>query len=759
MYPTGARRTFITPPPAVMVMAQVFVVCLAWGQPCRAEIKVELLGDQRFTVAWNGKAAVLPSLPQLRNVGGGKLSAYNPVTRQFDEVELPASQGVFLRVLNKKRQQVLLGQGRLRVEARANGVVYRQEFPQAHTIWQVIVQAVDENAFDLTLDIQTAPNYWLTAFEVEAFDLNLANPTGDTGQLHRLNRNPVTGELGPVDLKDIRINYPDGPNCYVPAVVLQDKRLAMGVCLLGAHQVWRPNYAELGLKAGKTGASYLVRMMSGWGHVTSFGNFYQQVFHKSYRFRFSEPKPVGPRGYLSLVDAKDLWKDYVQELDDQVPTTPNPPCDKTKNNIVMMNFMMAEQRYATADNPQGWLLNSPHWKEDKYEWPGTLRPEMGDGQVKAITGYSSENIGRPVKWIKTFAEQNVREMKQANAQAMIVWRTAIHPDPMNDYIPETHLFHPDMEELMPVDGPVRNWDWALADISVENPQGAVILEKNGVLLHAADTGKLIHLARHLDGRQVLNFRAEDIRPAGTPYVQAAAGLGPADKLRDKCVLLLKVVEPEKRLLGRGVGEQAEVEAQALSNDPALAAQQLKIKAKLTSVRRAAIDVWAKTLADAGQEFGFLVREDMLVGPPWNQTFQTFDWSAEWQYNMLKQRFQWHRERFGPKCRWFYLDVFAAYTPQFLIEMLRADFPDCFFFVEHPNDVVDRTLQGWSWFGALTELEKYVAPNAIVTVLPDRMLSGNRERDRAIVSQFWKNPNYFLVTHRTAARLVKLMEEK
>jgi hypothetical protein len=150
---------------------------------------------------------------------------------------------------------------------------------------------------------------------------------------------------------------------------------------------------------------------------------------------------------------------------------------------------------------------------------------------------------------------------------------------------------------------------------------------------------------------------------------------------------------------------------------------------------------------------------MLVGPPWNQTFQTFDWSAEWQYNMLKQRFQWHRERFGPKCRWFYLDVFADYTPQFLVEMLRADFPDCFFFVEHPNDVVDRTLQGWNWFGALTELEKYVAPKAMVTVLPDRMLSGNRERDRAIIGRFWKNPNYFLVTHRTAARLVKLMEEK
>ena len=150
---------------------------------------------------------------------------------------------------------------------------------------------------------------------------------------------------------------------------------------------------------------------------------------------------------------------------------------------------------------------------------------------------------------------------------------------------------------------------------------------------------------------------------------------------------------------------------------------------------------------------------MLVGPPWSQSFQTFDWSAEWQYNMLKQRFQWHRERFGPKCRWFYLDVFADYTPQFLVEMLRADFPDCFFFVEHPNDVVDRTLQGWNWFGALTELEKYVAPNCLVTVLPDRILTGDRQRDRAILATSGRTPTTSFVAHRTASRLVKLMEEK
>jgi hypothetical protein len=754
----NVRRTLAATAVPMTVVVLV-VLCLGRPLPCRAEIQVSLLADQRFAVAWNGKAAVLPSLPRLRNVGGGKLSAYNPVTRQFEEVVIPASQGGLLRVLNKKRQQVLLGPGTLHVETKAHGIDYRQEFPQARTRWQVAFEAVDENAFDVTLDIETAPNFWLSAFEVELFDLNLENPTGDTGQLRRLNRNPATGELGPVDLRDIRINYPDGPGCYVPAAVLQDQRLAMGVCLQGAHQVWRPNYGELGLKANPEGKSYRVRMMSGWGHVTSLGNFYHQAFHKSYRFRFAEPKPLGPRGYLSLVDAKDLWKDYMRELDEQVPVSATPPYDRSKNNIILMNFMMAEQRYATPDNPQGWLLNSPHWKEDKYEWPRALRPDMSAEQVKAITGFSTENLGRPVQWIKIFAEQNVREMQQANAQAMIVWRTAIHPDPGNDYIPETHLFHPDMEELMPVDGPVCGWDWAVADISVENPRGRVILEKSGVLLHAADTGKLIHVERHLDDRQVLKFRAEDVRAAGKPYLQTAAGLGPRDTLRDKIALLLKVVEPERPLVGRTPGETVEVEALALSNDPVLAAQRLKIKARLTGVRRAAIDVWAKTLSDAGQEFGFLVREDMLVGPPWSQSFQTFDWSAEWQYNMLKQRFQWHRERFGPKCRWFYLDVFADYTPQFLVEMLRADFPDCFFFVEHPNDVVDRTLQGWNWFGALTELEKYVAPNCLVTVLPDRILTGDRQRDRAILGHFWKNPNYFLVAHRTASRLVKLMEEK
>ena len=126
--------------------------------------------------------------------------------------------------------------------------------------------------------------------------------------------------------------------------------------------------------------------------------------------------------------------------------------------------------------------------------------------------------------------------------------------------------------------------------------------------------------------------------------------------------------------------------------------------------------------------------------------------------LMRQRFQWHRERFGPRCRWFYLDVFADYTPQFLIEMIRADFPDCFFFVEHPNDVVDRTLQGWHWFGVLTDLEKLVAPKTMVVVLPDRLLTGKEDRDREMLKKLWKNPNYMMVTHRSAPRLVKLMQD-
>ena len=80
------------------------------------------------------------------------------------------------------------------------------------------------------------------------------------------------------------------------------------------------------------------------------------------RLRFSEPREPGPAGYLQLVDARDLWSDYMVEMDKYVPIQKNPPADREKNNILIMNFFMAENYYINDKNPQGWVMNNPKWK-------------------------------------------------------------------------------------------------------------------------------------------------------------------------------------------------------------------------------------------------------------------------------------------------------------------------------------------------------------------------------------------------------------
>ena len=59
---------------------------------------------------------------------------------------------------------------------------------------------------------------------------------------------------------------------------------------------------------------------------------------------------------------------------------------------------------------------------------------------------------------------------------------------------------------------------------------------------------------------------------------------------------------------------------------------------------------------------------------------------------------------------------------------------------------------------MTDLELYVAPQGLVTVLPDRLLTGDATKDQAIMRQLWRNPHCFLVTHRSAPALLKLAKD-
>ena len=727
--------------------------------PAAAEVTFELLPDNQFRALWQGREVVLPCKPELRLVGGGKRQVYDPTSRVTREVDIPASQGVFFNVISKQGEPVLLGEGTVTVKKEGAGLLYRQSFAQAGAWWQISFQPVEDNGLDLTLEAEVAPEFWLNGFDAKVMDLNLDQATADSGSLGQWRRNlPTTKGLlvGPVP-GDVRLNYP-GNNLFVPAAVLQDPQLAVGICRLGVHDVWRAQFGELSLSP--KAKRWEVRIATSWAEAISTACFYQNRFQQHFRLRFAAPRPPGPAGYVQLMDAKDLWADYMKEMDQYVPIQPTPAYDKAKNNILIMNFFMAENHYISEQNPQGWVMNHPDWKSNPWEFPPEAAKATG-AELKKLTGFSEENFGRPVKWIKAFAEKSVREMQETKALANVAWRSATAKGAHNlglDYLPDTHYFHPEMEERLPVDGPVRDWDWAVADLELISPEGKLLARKSGVDLHAADLGKLRKLSRYEDYRQRLGFKAEELQEAAADYVKAAGGYGPEERYRDFIKLYIKLVEPQARLVGAKVGDLVELAAVPVVGDQALAAKNLTLKASVKGVTRAAIDVWAKTLTDADCEIGFLVREDFLMGPPWEMTFMRLDWSAEWQYNLLRQRVEWHQTRFGKKCRWYYLDVFANETPDFILQRLRHDFPDCFFFVEHPNGVVLRTMQSWNWFGTYTDLELFLNPNALGTVLPERIMTADKAKNLEWLKSTWKNPHYIYATHRGARELVKLAQE-
>ena len=59
---------------------------------------------------------------------------------------------------------------------------------------------------------------------------------------------------------------------------------------------------------------------------------------------------------------------------------------------------------------------------------------------------------------------------------------------------------------------------------------------------------------------------------------------------------------------------------------------------------------------------------------------------------------------------------------------------------------------------MTDLEKYVCPDALLTVLPSRMLTGNEQKDNDTLKRLWRNPNYLMITHRGARNLVKRCQQ-
>jgi hypothetical protein len=715
-----------------------------------AEVKVELLKDGKFKVDWNGKEIVKPSRPEVDKAVFGKnrkrtAKIFDPTANTEREVNLSESNLPKLVIFNDVNQRLLLGDGKeLKVEKTVNGVKYLKEYPESETSWAINIESSGEDSFDVTLDIQTSPANRLVNFGLNLFNLNLNNASGDSGDIgHRQKNLEISKWFGAI--KNLWIGYPAGKYGYVPAGVLQDKDTAMGVCLLDTHKGFHPCYVSMRVQPPRNQQTpYNVSVTGDWDGLRQLSDYYIQKYHKRFRFKFSKPKKVGEAGYLRLVDAKDLWIDYMDELNKYVPVDPNPKYNPKKY-ILMNMFPCLMDRYATPENPQGWTFNAPNgFPQERWKWGYRKdgRPADGGAEYWRKKGYKWENRGKPVNWIKDYARNMVKTMREGNCQSTIVWNTARSKFSQVNYISESHFFHPDLEELIPVKGKVRNWDWLTADISVLSEDGKIIAEQPDTLIHAADTENLIVMSVHNKNLQKLKIKTDSIKKDGALYKDKAK-ISWIERNVNKNSLIVELLKPKHALLGLKIGDSAELEATPLLDDRALAAKNVKIKVTIKEIKRSAIDVWAKTLADANLEFGFLVRESFTYGLPWKQSTADFDWTSEWQYKMLKQRFQWHRERFGPKCRWFYLDVFATRTPAFILKRLRYDFPSMLFFAEHEKDIVDRTIASGRHFMP-SELEIYVAPKLLSYIRPFKIMKGDLEKDKETMAPYLNSPHCLLL---------------
>jgi hypothetical protein len=442
----------------------------------------------------------------------------------------------------------------------------------------------------------------------------------------------------------------------------------------------------------------------------------------------------------------------------------NPEYDKSKNNIILMNFFLSGFEYKRPDNPLGWTLNSPGWEKSLWKWhhkPFGMKI-FDKTAIHRIYGVYSDLAGPPANWIKPFAQKNINDMKRSNATAMIVWQVCCPKFSNTNYRPEMQYFPEDLEERLRVSGKIRNWDWAVADIIVKNQKGEVLLRKSDVELHAADTEKLMFRPRfafrfdetRYPLKQRLMFSNAETTDAAKKYVEKAS-LRYEYKFRDHKVIAIKFDMPlmRKQLLGKSPGESVELKAYPVLNDRELAKKPLTVSARIKGVKRAVIDIWAKMLSDAGVEFGFETTMHLTVGPAWQQYFQRLGFNSSWQYDTVKERIQWLRERFGKNCRWFYMDVFGTHEPQFVSQMLRHDYPDCFFFFEFDNDIVLRNVQ--SMHRPRYPLIDYIAPDSIGAANwlqwePDD------EKVRQSLKPFWKNPNYMIFTHGAEDKIVRLM---
>lgn len=757
----------------ISITAFILGISSIYGQ-----VKLELLEDGFFKAIWKDKEVISKSKPQLMIDKSKDLiwdensktwrqisKSWSPVDRQEHEISIEVVKQPMLIVRDRLNRVIPLGKSKFNVvQAETGALVYTEEFAESETEWALKIEPVNDNSLDIIFEVKTNPLARFTDYGIDLFNMNLKDAKGDFGKLRaRKKFKAPSGKYYFLPYDYLWIAYQAGTHGYVPAGVLQDGHLALGVCELGFHKNYRSYYSALNVKKNSNNG-YDVSLDSRWSGKKMLEEFYIQSYKKHYRFTFSAPKELGECGYLRLVDAKELWIDYMKEVDQYLPVIP--PAEYDRDKCVCMDFFTCQAFYKTPDNTAGWMFKDPdRFPQDPACW---LYNEKGRPVTKNMAwsklrreGYSWKNFGKPVNWIKKYAENTIENMRCNNSQAVIVWNTARAQCKDASYAPESHIFHPELEELMPVEGKIRNWDWAVADVEVINGKGEVIAEKKGALIHAANLENLIYFSIYEKNYSQLRLKAENIRKPGQVYVKNA--ITSTENKEEQTNyhqkgLYLNLLKPKDKLCNLKAGDEVELTALPVVRQGPLSKEKLTVKATITGIKRAVIDIWAKTLIDAGFEFGFLVQEAFTTGPVFRQRLIQPRWTAEWEYKLMKQRFQWHRERFGPKCRWFYLDVFAGRTPAFILQRLRYDFPNMLFFPEHETDISDRTCAGGMADNVvgIDDLKNYVAPKTIQLLRCNHLIEiDDKELVEQRVINLFSNPNNLLMADHTTSKMLQI----
>lgn len=583
------------------------------------------------------------------------------------------------------------------------GIVFASESLPSRLGFFVEYAPAGENALDLTVRLQCGAAE--TAEGAASFIDHLA-----VSLLTVRMRNPP---------ERVGLLYPAGNYGYVPAQVFQGNDYAVGVSLLGLHEDGRLLFTNL--SGNKDGEALRFELSTSWSQLFMIRGKGTVSYERHLHLTFGPSREGGS----DVASRPELWKEYRDELNRRWGSIPPPKF--APGRPVLMTGLSTRMEWITPENPMGWEYfnikkGAKYWEE---------------------RGFTAG--GPPENWIIPLADEMIRQMRRIDAQGLIIWNTCMNPLGGNlNYIAEADWFHPQLEKRLPVGDAAVNWDCLTADVEVVDGNGAVLARRTGTELQAVGE------KQRIDFRRNDKEKTDDLTDAGNRLIDEkhkwVDGNHQFITAAGRVRLPLWIADARAVLVGLKADDEFSLPGVVATGEYAvtpqsLAKSNLKLKGVVRKVERTLINSFVKRIHDAGFESGFINRGGFTCGVPWRQIDLDFDWTSEWQYRLFADRFKSFEERFGEKCRWFYVDTFGGNEPGVVYRRLRADFPNLFIASEHEYDLTHRLLGTSLVEAPPSALERLLNPNYVALVRTSTLkIPGGMKAEELIAKDIISNPN-------------------